>query len=299
MIPSQALDIIGILEPTNYIDRSSWDVGPPRHENWTPVQCHFYPEILVTHRGTYVCVLGSRECHPFFFPVCIVADDADPAGISFARHVQRSRAIAAGFIAHRPGICDSQSERTRWRKAPRPNILHRDASHNLHRNLYAFGSGLEPDLALSREPLLLRQPMHFAGFSIRLRNPRFAFRRAYSRKRCLAAIPDVRSCHVYHSARRIYRHEDLRDSRQHWHLLPNLLAIAQRKGAAAGCIARSGNHGTSVRDPQIHLHSRPAASELPGSLRAICTVSKPDVLGISVRITAAHRREFVSAAAQP
>ena len=93
--------------------------------------------------------------------------------------------------------------------------------------------------------------------------------------------------------------EGIRRFRQHRNFLPDLLGIAERQGTARAVLLDCGNYGIDVRRLEVRLHHGAAAAEFSGSLRPVCAVSQPDVLGIPLRTVDADGRPFVGPRLQP
>src|SRR5438270_12678843 len=65
-------------------------------------------EIFVTHRGTYVCFLGCRQCNPVILPFRAFAHHHHPPLIPFHLHVRTRASTAAGRSSRRPGFRDPE-----------------------------------------------------------------------------------------------------------------------------------------------------------------------------------------------
>ncbi len=74
------------------------------------------------------------------------------------------------------------------------------------------------------------------------------------------------------------------------HLLPDLLAAAERKSSGACCLAGRHHYRGAVRGSEVPLHPRVTPSQLSGSLWTFLSVGDADVLVVLERHAAAGRR---------
>ncbi len=83
--------------------------------------------------------------------------------------------------------------------------------------------------------------------------------RSDCRKHVSAAHAHFRTRRAGHRNHRIPRDEDFRHRRQHWDLLPDLLAAAQRTSLRPNRSPCIGHDGIALGNPEVWLHRRAAA----------------------------------------
>ena len=105
--------------------------------------------VLDADRGAHLRFFRGGERDPVIFSVRAVADDADPARISFSRHVRGAGAGAARLFAGWTGVRDSQSQRVGRGTAPGAGSFPRHSADHFDGDLRPAGSRAEPDLAVS------------------------------------------------------------------------------------------------------------------------------------------------------
>ncbi|PYV61619.1 MAG: hypothetical protein DMG97_42615, partial [Acidobacteria bacterium] len=120
--------------------------------------------------------------------------------------------------------------------------------------LNAARSGAEPDLGISRQPLVPGESIDFAWTRLRVRSAGPAFDCDDRRGGCALRVPAARPRHGIHSPHRISRDESHRYRGQHRNLLPDLLAAPQRKSSRPRRVARRHHHGLAVRSLEVCLH---------------------------------------------
>src|SRR5450759_4776242 len=142
------------------------------------------------------------------------------------------------------------------------------AADYFHRNFSAARSCAEPRLGISQQPLLPGKSVDVARAGVCLRIARPALGRIDRRKRRHLEECAARLRRLVCATGGLCDHEDLFDPGQHRHLLPRLLAVAERQGAGPGSPAGGGAHGIALRGAEVRLYLRPAPAEFRGSVWA-------------------------------
>src|ERR1700719_1000641 len=110
--------------------------------------------VLAPYRSSHIRLFSRRQRHPLVFSFRSTAHDPGVAGVSLSHHVSGNSGTPARLFAFWAGLCDSQPERAgNGKESPTVSVVLYFA-RDLHRNIYAPGSGLESHLAVSEQSLL-------------------------------------------------------------------------------------------------------------------------------------------------
>src|SRR5438094_6174184 len=144
-------------------------------------------------------------------------------------------------------------------------------------------------MALSQQPLLHWEPVHFTGPGFCLWNPGHDLNRA-ERWQCeVAALSGLRTRHFLGPRAWFFDSKSICHSHQHGDFLSDLLATAKWESSSEGRPSSGDHYGIFLRNTEILLHSSAAKTQFSGSLWALCHLCQHDVLGIFIRIAVADR----------